>query len=107
MLSTNHVTKKPVRQAMKATRSALNHALDVAEPRIEQAACDLEDLSRDAIKTLRKRSLAQIDDLKDTYGRMEKRMRKQLPRHRVARVAVVALVAAGVAALIAALFRSA
>jgi hypothetical protein len=107
MLSTNHVTKKPVRQAMKITRSALNHALDVAEPRIEQAAIDLEDLSRDAIKTLRKRSRAQIEDLRDGYDRIEKRIRRRIPRHRVARVAVVALVAAGVAALIAALFRSA
>jgi hypothetical protein len=107
MLTTNHVTKKPVRQAIKITRSALNHALDVAEPRIERAAGDLEDLSRDAITALRKKSRAQIDDLMTAYGRVEKRVRKQLPRHRGLRIAVVALVAAGVAALVAALYRSA
>lgn len=107
MLSTNHVTKKPVRQAMKITRSAVNHALDVAEPRIEKAAMDLEDLSRDAIKVLRKRSRAQLDDLKDRYGYLEKRVRKQLPKRPAARIAIVALVAIGVTALVAALFRSA
>jgi hypothetical protein len=108
MLARNHLTRRPVRQAMKITREAVNHALDVAEPRIERAACDLEDLSRDALKVLRKRSLERFDDLVDGYGRLEKRVRKQLPptlrRQRLGRLA---LIGAGLAILAFGVFRSA
>lgn len=107
MLARHHVTRRPVRQALKITREAVNHALDVAEPRIERAACDFEDLSRDTLKALRKRSAAQLDDLLDGYGRFEKRMRKRLPttlgRQRFGKVA---LIAAGVAILAFGVFRS-
>lgn len=108
MLARHHVTRRPVRQAMKITREAVNHALDVAEPRIERAACDLEDLSRDALKALRRRSTEQLDELLDGYGRLEKRVRKRLPptltRQRVGKVA---LIAAGLAILAFGIFRSA
>jgi hypothetical protein len=106
MLSRNHVTRRPVRQAVKITRSALNHALDVAEPKLERAVGDLEDLSRDCLKALRKSSLERLDDVKDVYGRVEKRVRKQLPaaptRHRVGKLA---LIAAGLVLVTVALFR--
>ena len=62
MLARNHVTRRPVRQAVKITRSALNHALDVAEPRLEKAAGDLEDLTREILASLRKSSLERLDD---------------------------------------------
>lgn len=107
MLARNHVTRRPVRQAMKITREAVNHALDVAEPRIERAAGDLEDLSRDALKVLRKRSLEQLEGFVDGYGRLERRVKKQLPptlrRQRLGRVA---LIAAGLAILAFGVFRS-
>jgi hypothetical protein len=107
MLSRNHVTRRPVRQAMKVTRSAINQALDAAEPRLERAAGDLEDLSRDALKALRKTSLSKLDDLNKGYGRLEKRVRKQisplLSRHRVGKVA---LIAAGLAIVAFGVFRS-
>lgn len=108
MLARHHVTRRPVRQAMKITREAVNHALDVAEPRIERAACDLEDLSRDALKSLRKRSAEQLDGLLDGYGRLEKRVRKRLPTTLTRqRVGKVALIAAGLAILAFGIFRSA
>lgn len=107
MLARNHVTRRPVRQAMKITRSALNHALDLAEPRVEKAACDLEDLSRDAIKALRKESLSRLDDLKDVTGRLEKRVRKQVtPFLSRQRLGKVALIAAGIAVLAFGVFRA-
>ena len=107
MLARNHVTRRPVRQAMKITRSALNHALDLAEPRVEKAACDLEDLSRDAIKALRRSSLERLDDFKDVTGRLEKRVRKQVtPFLSRQRVGKLALIAAGVAILAFGVFRS-
>ena len=90
MLARHHVTRRPVRQALKITREAVNHALDVAEPRIERAACDFEDLSRNAL------------------SRLEKKMRKRLPptlaRQRFGKVA---LIAAGLALLAFGVFRSA
>jgi hypothetical protein len=83
-----------VRQVVKLTRNAINQALDVAEPRLEQAACDLEDFSRDTLEALRKGSLG-------------KRMRKQLPqlfsRNQAGKVA---LIAAGLAVLALGVFRS-
>jgi len=107
MLSRNHVTRRPVRQAVKITRSALNHALDVAEPRLEKAAGDLEDLSRDALKALRKSSLERLDDLKGGYGRVEKRLRKRVtPLLSRQRVGTVALIAGGVAIVLFGVFRS-
>ena len=100
MLARNHVTRRPVRQAVKLTRSALNHALDVAEPRLEKAAGELEDLSRDALKALRKSSLERLDDLKGGYGRIEKRVRKQVtPLLSRQRLGKAALIAAGIAIL--------
>jgi hypothetical protein len=107
MLARHHVTRRPVRQAMKITREAVNHALDVAEPRIERAAGDLEDLSRDALKALRKRSTDQLDELLDGYGRLEKRVRKRLPRTLARqRFGKMALIAAGLAILAFGVFRS-
>ena len=107
MLARNHVTRRPVRQAVKLTRSAVNHALDLAEPRLEKAACDLEDLSRDALTALRKSSLERLDDLKGGYGRIEKRLRKRVtPMLSRQRVGKVALVAAGLAILAFGVFRS-
>src|ERR1044072_8950168 len=47
MLSRKQVTRPPGRQAVKIARTAFNRALDVAGPRLERAACDLEDLTRD------------------------------------------------------------
>jgi hypothetical protein len=106
MLARNNISKRPVRQAVKITRSALNHALDVAEPRLEKAAGDLETLSRDALKALRETSLSRLDDINSS--RFVKRLRKRLPvaqpRHRVGKVA---LVAAGLAVIAFAIFRSA
>ncbi len=107
MFARHHVTQRPVRQALKITREAVNHALDVAEPRIERAACDFEDLSRDALKSLRKRSAAQLDDLLGGYGRLEKKMRKRLPATLARqRFGKLALIAAGVAILAFGIFRS-
>ena len=106
MLSRNHVTRRPVRLAVKATRSAINHALDVAEPRLERAASEIEDLSRDALKALRKTSLARLDDLADGYGRLEKRVRKQVPQLSRVRAGKVAMIAAGLAILAIGVFRS-
>jgi hypothetical protein len=107
MLSRNHVTRRPVRQAVKITRSALNHALDLAEPRLERAAGDLEDLSRDALRSLRKGSLERLDDLKGGYGRIEKGLRKRVtPLLSRQRAGKVALIAAGLAILAFGVFRS-
>ena len=107
MLARHHVTRRPVRQAMKLTRSAINHALDVAEPRIERAACDFEDLSRDTLKVLRKRSLERLDGFVDGYGRLEKRVRKQLPPTlRRQRLGKLAWIAAGLTILAFGVFRS-
>ena len=107
MLSRNHVTRRPVRQAVKITRSALNHALDVAEPRLERAACDLEDLSRDALATLRKRSLDRLDYVKAGIGIAEKRLRRRVrPLLSRQRIGKVALIAAGIAILAFGVFRS-
>ena len=101
-----HVTRRPVRTAVKVTRHALNHALDVAEPKLESAAVELEDLTRDAYKNLRKASLAKLEDLKDGYGKIEKRVRKQLPpAARSKRTARVLLASAGVLALAFVLFK--
>jgi len=106
MFARHHVTQRPVRQALKITRSALNHALDVAEPRVERAACDLEDLSRDALKVLRARSLERLDDLKGGVRHLDKSLRKQLPRSlRRQRIGKLALIAAGIAVLAFGLFR--
>ena len=101
MLARNHVTRRPVRHAVKITRSALNHALDVAEPRLERAAGDLEELTRDVLKSLRKSSLERLDDLKGGYGRIEKRVRKQLPSASRQQWGKVALVAAGLVLVVA------
>jgi hypothetical protein len=106
MLTRNHITRRPVRQAMKITRSALNHALDAAEPKLESAVGDLEDLSRDALKALRKSSLERLDDIRGVYGRVEKRVRKQLPAVPMSRrVGKFALIAAGLVLVSVALFR--
>lgn len=101
MLARNHVTRRPVRQAVKVTRTALNHALDVAEPRLEKAAGDLEDVTRDILKSLRKRSLERLDDIKDGYSRLERRALKQLPSRSRQRWGAVALIAAGLVVVIA------
>ncbi len=107
MFARNHVTRGPVRQAVKITRSAVNHALDLAEPRLERAAGDLEDLSREALASLRKSSLERLDDLKGGYGRIEKRLRKRVtPLLSRQRVGKVALIAAGIAVLAFGVFRS-
>jgi len=101
-----HVTRRPVRSAVKVTRQALNRALDAAEPKLESAAVELEDLTRDAYKNLRKASLSKLDDLKDGYGKLEKRVRKQLPPiARSRKAARVVLASAGVLALAFVLFR--
>jgi hypothetical protein len=107
MLSRNHVTRRPVRQAVKITRNALNHALDVAEPRLERAACDLEDLTRDGLKSLRRTSLDKLDYLKAGVGIAEKRLRRRVtPLLSRQRVGKVALIAAGIAILAFGVFRS-
>jgi len=101
----NNISKRPVRQAVKMTRSALNHALDVAEPRLEKAAGDLEMLSRDALKALRETSLSRLGDI--SSSRFVKRLRKRLPAQPRRRAGKVALIAAGLAVIAFALFRSA
>jgi len=107
MFARNHITRGPVRQAVKITRSAVNHALDLAEPRLEKAAGDLEDLSRDALTALRKSSLERLDDFKGGYGRIEKRLRKRVtPMLSRQRVGKVAMIAAGIAILAFGVFRS-
>ena len=107
MLSRNHVTRRPVRQAVKITRSALNHALDVAEPRLERAAGDLEDLSRDALATLRKRSLHKLDYVRAGIGIAEKRLRRRVtPLLSRRRLGKVAWIAAGLAILAFGVYRS-
>jgi hypothetical protein len=107
MLSHNHVSKRPVRQAMKLARTAVNQALDAAEPRIEKAAGSLEDFSRDTVKAIRKSSLARLDDLRSNYKRLGKRAKKQVPfvmsRQRAGKLA---LIAAGIAILAFGIFRS-
>jgi hypothetical protein len=105
MLVKHHVSRAPVRRAVKVTREALNHALDVAEPRLEQAAVDLEDLTRESLKALRKSSIARLDDLKGGVGKLEKRVRKQIPGRSRRRLGQLALVAAGVTVLGIFLFR--
>lgn len=107
MFARNHITRGPVRQAVKITRSAVNHALDLAEPRLEKAAGDLEDLSRDALTALRKSSLERLDDFKGGYGRVEKRLRKRVtPLLSRQRIGKLALIAAGIAILAFGVFRS-
>jgi hypothetical protein len=101
-----HVSRRHVKGAVKVTRKALNRALDAAEPKLESAAANLEDFSRDAYKTLRKNSLARLDDIKDGYAKIEKRVVKQLPPvSRRKQVGKIALVAAGVAVVAFGLFR--
>src|SRR4051794_402663 len=101
-----HVTPRHVRGAVKVTRKALNHALDVAEPKLESAAADLEDWTVDTYKSLRKSSLSKLDGLKGSYGSLEKRVRKQLPPvARKVSTSTYLLVAAGVTALLVGLLR--
>ena len=99
MLVKHHVSRAPVRRAVKITREALNHALDVAEPRLERAAIDLEDLTRDSLEALRRSSIARLDDLKGGVDKLEKRVRKQIPGASRRRVGRVFLIAAGVTVL--------
>ena len=102
-----HVTRRHVKDAVRVTRKALNRALDAAEPKLETAAGELEDLTREAYKTLRSNSLARLDDIKQGYGKIEKRVRKQLPpAAKSKRAAKIALVVAGVTALAFGLLRS-
>jgi hypothetical protein len=101
-----HVTRRPVKAAVKVTRQALNHALDVAEPRLESAAAELEDLSRDAYTALRKKSSAKLESWKDGYAKLERRARKELPKGlRRKNAGTVALVALGIVGLAVVLFR--
>jgi len=105
-----HVTPRHVKGAVKVTRKAINHALDVAEPKLESAACELEDLTRDAYKKLRKSSLQRFDDLKSGYGKIERRVersvRKQLPPVMKRKNAgKLALLAVGVTVLVVGLLR--
>jgi len=99
MLVRHHVSRRPVRRAVKITREALNHALDVAEPKIEKAAVELEDFSRDTWKTLRKGSLERLDDLRGNLDQLEKQVRRKVPGASRRNVGKIALVAAGLAVL--------
>jgi hypothetical protein len=107
----HHVTPRHVKGAVKVTRKAINHALDAAEPKLESAACELEDLTRDAYKKLRKASLQQLGDIKSGYGKLERHLgrtvRKQLPPlARRKNAGKMALIAVGIAALAIGLLRS-
>jgi hypothetical protein len=105
-----HATRGPVKAAVKVTRKAVNRALDAAEPKLESAAAELEDLSRDAYKALRRTSVARLDDLKDGYGKLERRVRKELPKvanrkYASKNAGKIALVTVGVIALAIGIFR--
>lgn len=104
-----HITPRHVKGAVKVTRKAINHALDVAEPKLESAACELEDLTRDAYKKLRKSSLQKLDDLKSSYGKIERqvgrRVGKQLPVMKRKNAGKLALVAVGLTALVVVMLR--
>src|SRR5689334_12527610 len=106
MFATQNSTRRRVRGAVKVTRKALNRALDAAEPRLERLASDLQEIGVDALGAARKRSLEGVSLLKSNYGKLEKRVKKQLPvvttRQRAGKLA---LIAAGVAVLGFGLFR--
>ena len=106
MLASNStLTKRRVRSAVKVTRKALNKALDVAEPRLETAAVELSDLSRDTYATVRKGTRQGIADLRSNYGKLERKIRRRIkPAPRVS-AGKVALVAAGLTALAVGLLR--
>jgi len=106
----HHVTPRHIKGAVKVTRKAINDALDAAEPKLESAASELEDLTRDAYKKLRKASLQQLGELKSGYGKLERhlgnKVRKQLPPlARRKNAGKLALLAVGAVALAIGLLR--
>ena len=103
LASQSTLTKRRVRGAVKVTRKALNHALDAAEPRLEAAAVELSDLSRDAYKSVQKSTRQGVADLRRNYNKLERKIRRKPSRSVSA--GKLALVAAGVAALAVGLLR--
>jgi hypothetical protein len=106
MLNTHMLTKRRVRGAVKTTRKALNRALDAAEPRLEAAAVEIQELGQDAFTALRKGTRRGVKTLGVSYGQLERKVRRQLPRAvRSTSPGKVALVAAGIAAIAVGLLR--
>ena len=105
MLATHKLTKRRVRTAVKVTKKALNRALDAAEPRLEAAAVELSDLSRDAYKTMQKGTRDGLADLRSNYGKIERKIRRRVAPSRPVSAGKVALVAAGLAAVAVGLLR--
>jgi hypothetical protein len=106
MFSKQMTTRRRIRGAVKATRKTLNRALDAAEPRLEAAAEDLQDLGRDAAKVVRAKSREGLKEIRSGYGKIERQVRGKLsPSKKTGPGAKAALVAAGVAAIAVALFR--
>ena len=103
--SQSSLTKRRVRSAVKVTRKALNQALDAAEPRLETAAVELTDLGRDAYKSVQKGTRQGVADLRRSYGKIERKIRRQVKPSRPVSAGKLALVAAGVAAIAVGLLR--
>lgn len=105
MFSRHTATRRKIRGAVKVTRKTLNRALDAAEPRLEAAAEDLQDLGRDAAKLVRVKSREGLQEIRSGYGKLERQVRGKLAPARPKSGAKAALLAAGVAAIAVALFR--
>jgi hypothetical protein len=105
LLSRQTATRRRIRGAVKVTRKTLNRALDAAEPRLEAAAIELQDLGRDAVKVVRSKSRDGLSEIKSGYGKLERQVRGRIAPARPRRGAKVALLAFGVAAIAVALFK--
>ena len=105
LASHSTLTKRRVRSAVKVTRKALNRALDAAEPRLEEAVVGISDLGRDAYKTVQKGSRQGLAEIKSNYGRIERKLRRQVRPSRTISPGKLALMAAGVAAIAVGLLR--
>jgi len=105
LASQSTLTKRRVRSAVKVTRKALNQALDAAEPRLEAAAVELTDLGRDAYESVQKGTRQGVADLRRSYGKLERKVRRRIAPSRSVSAGKIALVAAGVAAIAVGLLR--
>jgi hypothetical protein len=98
-------TKRRVRGAVKTTRKALNRALDAAEPRLEAAVVELQDIGQDAVAALRKGTRKGMRQVGNGYGMLEQKLRRATHRRSLS-LGKLALLVVGVAAIAVGLLRS-